>query len=54
MTPEERKAAITAMAARMTWNQLTHNDVSPSDNAEAALDGLEGFMDTNEMVFYKP
>lgn len=54
MTPKERKAAVTAMAASMTWNRLTHDDVSPSDDAEAALAGLEQFMNDYQMVFYKP
>lgn len=57
MTPEERKAAVTAMAARMVWNHLQHNVLhkfSPEDEAEAALAGLETYMDLNQMVFYKP
>jgi len=54
VTPEERKAAIVAMAARMVWVQLTHDNTSPQDDAEAALDGLLKFMDNNGVVFYKP
>jgi len=54
MTPEERKAAITAMAARVVWNRLTHDNTSPQEDAEAAMTGLGKFMDENEMVFYKP
>ena len=54
MTPEERKAAATAMAARMVWNRLTHGSTSPQQDAEAALDGLLKFMGQNEIVFYKP
>lgn len=57
MTPEERKAAVIAMAASIVWNHMQHDIMhkfSAEEDAETALAGLEKFMNTHEMVFYKP
>jgi hypothetical protein len=62
MTPEEHAAAVEAMALAIAndrgeaWedDDGTHALNIHYSDAHAAMDGLEAYMNEQEMVFYKP